>query len=284
MPHALRCFIICQPSIIVLAKYLCDACNRIPCHVPSQVWPAIFGISYWWEFPTWSSFSICYGFACCLCLGFGFSCNSTLIVHTQSCLPLPLFPPSRTHNGEPVNPATTMATAELQFPLCARLEILKNVYWTTIYVRCSHVPTDLSLPPFPSSLRAAGNQNKLWNHIPYATAMNRLHPFPHSALKVEISSDSQQMFSPPWKLILRNILCSIDLHNTPRGRRKFWIVFAVIIQNTLRVFFNSTSSVLSSLVSINYSSMAETINMLPLKHNSPDGAFSRASLCSVLCS
>lgn len=130
--------------------------------------------------------------------------------------------------------------------------------------------------PFPPSsplpwglLRAAGNQNKLWNHIPYATAMNRLHPFPHSALKVEISSDSQQMFSPPWKLILRNILCSIDLHNTTRGWRKFWIVFAVIIQNTLRVFFNSTLSVLSSLVSINYSSMAETINMLALKHNSP---------------
>lgn len=127
---------------------------------------------------------------------------------------------------------------------------------------------------FPSPLpwgllRAAGNQNKLWNHIPYATALNCLHPFPHWALKVEISSDSQQMFSLLWKLISGNILRSIDLHNTTRGWRKFWIVFAVIIQHTLRVFFNSTSSVLSSLVSINYSSMAETINMLALKHNSP---------------
>lgn len=142
--------------------------------------------------------------------------------------------------------------------------------------------------PFPPSsplpwglLRAAGNQNKLWNHIPYATAMNRLHPFPHWALKVEISSDSQQMFSLLWKLILRNILCSIDLHNTTRGWRKFWIVFAVIIQNTLRVFFNSTSSVLSSLVSINYSSMAETINMLPLKHNSPTQSLLKSIL--MLC-
>lgn len=99
--------------------------------------------------------------------------------------------------------------------------------------------------------------------------MNCLHPFPDSPLKVKIFADSQQMFSLVCKLILRNILCNIDLHNTTRG----WAMKAAQILNC----FYGNNSKYSSIVlrqcchplEYQLSSMTETINMLALNHSIP---------------